>query len=88
MRDFTEQVGMESRNDATRPLPVVLLRKQGVLDIRFCEDDIAVLLENPDLLPATSPTTPSSPVTLVGDRGLRRPEVEMHPVRGGHTGET
>jgi hypothetical protein len=26
MRDFTDEVGMESRNDATRPLPVVLLR--------------------------------------------------------------
>ena len=49
MRDFTEKVGMESRNDATRPLPVVLLRKQGVLDIRFREYDVAVLLENQHL---------------------------------------
>ena len=52
MGDFTEEVGMESRNDASRPLPVVLLRKQGVLDIRFREDDIAVFLENQDLFVA------------------------------------
>ena len=49
MRDVTEEAGMELRNDAARPLPVFLLRKQGVLDIRFREYDIAVLLENPDL---------------------------------------
>jgi hypothetical protein len=41
---------MEFRNDATRPLRVFLLGKQGVLDMRFREYDIAVLLENPDLL--------------------------------------
>jgi hypothetical protein len=41
---------MEFRNDATRPLRVLLLRKQGVLDMRFREYDIAVLLENQDLL--------------------------------------
>ena len=40
---------MESRNDASRPLRVFLLRKQGVLGIRFREYDIAVLLENQDL---------------------------------------
>ena len=49
MRGFTEEVGVESRNDPTRPLPVFLLRKQGVLDVRFREYDIAVLLENQDL---------------------------------------
>jgi hypothetical protein len=36
---------MESRNDASRPLRVFLIRKQGVLGIRFREYDIAVLLE-------------------------------------------
>ena len=41
---------MEFRNDATRPLRVFLLREQGVLDIRFREYDIAVLMENQDLL--------------------------------------
>jgi hypothetical protein len=49
MGDFTEEVGMEFRNDATRPLRVLLLRKQGVLDIRFREYDVAVLRENQDL---------------------------------------
>ena len=50
MRDFTEEAGMEFRNDATRPLRLFLLRKQGLLDIWFSEYNIAVLLENPGLL--------------------------------------
>jgi hypothetical protein len=50
MRDITEETGMEFRNDASRPLRVFLLRKQGVLLLRFREYDIAVLLEDPDLL--------------------------------------
>ena len=43
MSDVTEAAGMEFRNDDTRPLRVFLLKKQGVLDIRFREYDIAVL---------------------------------------------
>jgi hypothetical protein len=35
MRDFTDEVGMESRNDATHPLPVVLLRNKGCLTYGF-----------------------------------------------------
>ncbi len=31
MCDVTEEAGMELRNDAARPLPVFLLREQGVL---------------------------------------------------------
>jgi hypothetical protein len=40
---------MESRNDASRPLRVWLLRKPGLPDKRFREYDIAVLLESRDL---------------------------------------
>jgi hypothetical protein len=40
---------MESRNDASRPLRVWLLRKPGLPGKRFREYDIAVLLESRDL---------------------------------------
>jgi hypothetical protein len=40
---------MESRNDASRPLRVFLLREPGVPDKRYREYDIAVHLESWDL---------------------------------------
>jgi hypothetical protein len=53
MRNFTEEASLPIGNDAILPLRVLLLRKQGVLDIRFREYDRAILLENPDLLVTT-----------------------------------
>ena len=43
MSDVTEAAGMEFRNDELVPCGYSFLKKQGVLDIRFREYDIAVL---------------------------------------------
>jgi hypothetical protein len=54
--DSTKEAGMQSCNDACGPLSVFFLRKQGVIGIRFRKHDIAVLLENQNLLVTIRPT--------------------------------